>query len=710
MGQTNVFLREADYYCRDISPISQYIDQTSFYLSRMTGRPVDEFKEKLKEKISTKTLPGMRDPVVHHFERDDNGDRYEKYQPLSRYIRSAVSENLILVPTGTCYLNPNQKKSHLASFIDINKRRRSKAKKEAQAAKARKQNDLFIIKNNEQTNMKLFNNSMSGAFATLGSILHNPTGHNTLTSVTRTVSSIGNALNEKIISGNRHYHNPEVTLNNLICIAESIDAEEIKTVMDQYGLYYPTVSDVMETIHYSSDLYWRDKKAMANVRTFVEKLSAIERAAVVYSSDLYHLRKYNEEFIRVFLDQLSRRMPATPIENPIDVIYSVDEQFINVAHIICMGITKGKGKDYEGKFTQEELYILANTCKNIEHTILMYKDLISAFFLTRVLPASTASIPNMVRRAVVLSDTDSTMFAIDEYVIWRFGKLLFDEPSYALSASVMLLSTQCISHSLALLSANMGVSKEKMFVLSMKPEFAFGPFAQTSVAKHYFTCTLVKEGNVYEDPEMEIKGVYLKNSAAPKAIIDEAQAKMEAILQSVMQGETISMREMLNWVSGIERRITNGLYSGDLTLYKQSKIKTPEAYSLPENQSPYAYHIFWEEVFAPKYGKIEPPPYSVIKIPTKLDNPTKFADWVNTLRDKDLQARIVQWAKKNNKTTLPTIYLSVPYISAFGIPEEIIPIINVKKIVLDLTITHRMMLETIGYYPKTGWLINELVL
>jgi len=55
------------------------------------------------------------------------------------------------------------------------------------------------------------------------------------------------------------------------------------------------------------------------------------------------------------------------------------------------------------------------------------------------------------------------------------------------------------------------------------------------------------------------------------------------------------------------------------------------------------------------------------------------------------------------------MYLHVDYVNAFGIPEEIRSIIDTKKIILDLTNINRMILESIGYFPKTNMTINELL-
>lgn len=711
----NLFLKPPEFYKRNINPLAQYVEQTSFYLSKMTGKPIAECKNAIVSGIKDKKFPNQRDPIVTYFERDENQDRSKQQIPLSGYIREVVKNEEILVPTFTTYIPSKIRESLLVKFTDNNVKLRSKAKKAAHIAEADNRKDDFIMLNNEQANRKLYNNSMSGAFAAGGSIVNNPTGHNTLTSTIRIVSSMGNSSNEKIIMGNRHYHSSEVVLNNLISITSSLDKVELQAVIEKYNLKYPSVQDVLKCIRYSTDLYWNDPKAFKKIEDFVNVLDPIERAAFVYIGDLYHLKEFNNDFIRDFLVNLSKKvkkgtydyLDSMSKEDLIKRIHKFDEQIVNYAHIVCMKELKGFGKDYE-KIVIDDLLTLASTCLNIGNTVIQYKDLISAIFLTNNVPASTAVITTMIRRTVVLSDTDSTMFAVDDWVMWHRGKIVFDDEAYAFAGSIMFIATQCIAHCLAIFSANMGVAKDKLHMLAMKPEFLFPLHCQTSVAKHYYASIAVKEGNVYPKHKVEIKGVGLKNSAKPKDLIKSSQAKMAEIMDIIQSGGKISIVNELIRVSAIENKIKTSLLSGNVEYYNKNKIKEAEAYARGAEDSPYAHYTFWQTVFAPKYGNFEAPPFGAIKVPLTTINPSTLKEWVINIKDPELQARVKAWILSKNRKYIGTMYLSLQYVKSHGIPEELKPIVNFKKIALDLTSQDRMVLESLGYYPKVDWLISEL--
>ena len=708
MAEQSVFLQDLDFYQRKLNPITAYIEQNAIYLSDSTGKPIAECKAFIENSLRHKTIGEIRDPVVRFFHRDDSLDTNPDEVRLSKYISSVTEENLIIAPTMTCYKPTSEFESLQVGFTDINTKLRSIAKKASQKAEQAGDMLTYINKHNEQANKKMYNNAMSGGYVANGCVLQNPSAHSTLTSTTRTVSSLGNAANEKIIMGSRHYRDPDIVLANLISICTLTDLQLLQDVVEKYQLVYPSVEQTIECIKYSSDIYFRDDVSFQAIADYVAAVSPIKRAAVVYVSDLYHIRKYNEGFIRDLLTRLSRKVTGIHIEDAIAKLYAFDEAIVNTVHQICLTEVKGKGKDY-AKMPYEDVCTLLATCYNIQAIVEAHRDFFKAIFLTKNMPCSTAYIPDMVRRAVVLSDTDSTMFSVDDWVKWYFGKLIFTDEAFALAGSVVFIASQCITHTLAIFSANVGVERKKLFTLAMKPEFVFPVFAQTSVGKHYYTIILVKEGNVYEKMKMEIKGVHLKNSASPPALIKDAHANMRHILETIMKDGVVSIEQQLTRAANIERDIQTSLLKGEVTYFKLSKTKQATAYKTEDPaKTPYQWHMFWNEVCSAKYGTIEEPPYSTIKIPTMFENKTKFDNWIASIQDQAFKERIMIWRANNNKATVPTIYLPLNYVMAYGIPVEFISAINIKKILLDLTNVNRMVLESLGYFPKREMLISEL--
>lgn len=702
----NAFLLDPDQYKRNIDPIGDWARQTALYASRMLGRPYEECLEHLRKKIRNKTIKPVN-PTVVYYQRGDNGDKHKKTIPLLAYITDVIQNKEILAPTFTTYLHPSVKQSLIVDFMDQNVTLRSKFKKLSQKYKAAGEEELGKYYHQAQDGAKRDNNACSGGFVAEGVIISNKSAHSTLTSMTRSMSSLSNASNERLIEGNRHYHTVDIALNNVISIVTETDHKVIREAIDTFRLTVPSVEDVMHCIKRSTDPYFSDSSQLRQIQDFVEKLNEEERASVVYTGDLYHLRILNEHFIRTLLTEMSRRGMPVEVEDPIKKIHSYDESIVNFAHQICISLMEGHGKDY-AKMPHDSVLILADTCRLIQESVEKYRLLFRAFFLTKNSPATISTIPFMTRRSVVLSDTDSTMFSTDNWVLWYFGEMTYKDEDYAVGGAVSFIATQSIAHLLAIFSANMNVARNRLFTLSMKPEYVFPVFAQTSVAKHYYTYTKVQEGNVFGKVKFEVKGVHLKDSSVPVNIIEQSSSNMKKILDTVMSGKPISLMEHIEDLAKMEREIIDSLYSGEVKYLKRIRIKEASSYKQEAELSNYAYYTLWERCFAPAYGSTPPPPFGAVRIPLDLGSRTKLALWVESIKDTPTGKLLGDWVREKNANGLSTMAIPISHCLSHGVPEELKKAMDVRRIVLALTKSQRIVLESLGYFPKRDRMIIDL--
>lgn len=700
-----IFYKDKSQYRNTIDPVKSYFDQLVTYISIKDSLPKEVAKEKAKSIFNSH----FKDKQIKYFERQENGDRIVVESSLLDFIKQNVAERNILVPTFTSYVNADVKKSILSEFIFVNVKRRSAAKKEAQKAKAEGNLELAEAKNNEQSMMKIYNNSLSGAFAQEACILYNPTAHSTLTSITRTMTSLSNASNEKLIAGNRFYPRPIDVLNNIVYIITYADEEKIKETCEKYQLHLPSVEDTISVLKYSSDLYFSDRKLYEEkLKPFLEKLTPYQRAAICYIGDLYHLRVFNSEFIRRMIDEIIVPIESNEkYEDIVSKIHGLNENILNFVHHIFFSKVKGLGKDYEKMNELGLASSIYETAKHIESVFYKYKDFWNTFFMTEILPGNSFRLQHMLRRTVVLSDTDSTCYTLDEWVKWYRGEFLLDDKSIALAGCISFIAGQAIINQLAILSKNMNITDENLNVLSMKNEFLWDVHAPCEISKHYFAHTVIQEGNVFSKPELEVKGVHLKNSAVPKFIIEDGKRIMKYILDTVASNGKIKLNELIEHVKRLEENIKSSILRGEALYYKKSKIKAKEAYALDEFKSPYQRHQFWVDVFSSKYGEIQDPPYDVIKIPTVVSGKSALVKWLEGIEDVEIKSKLIEWLKKYKKSDLPTIYLNELFVESNGIPEEIIKVIDVKRIIMDVTMQHRIILETLGVMLHEELLVNE---
>ena len=180
---TEIFYRDTDKYNDKLEPIRHYKEQLTQYLMRRMNYSFDVAESKAKNIIRSK----FKDLPMGFFTRKDNGDRTYMVRGLVRYLNTQVKENKIIAPSLTTYLSVRKKPSFWAEYTKNNVEKRSKDKNEAHAARAKGLMDVYNFKNTSQSNQKTKNNSLSGLMISPASVIVNPTGHSTLTSMTRSM-------------------------------------------------------------------------------------------------------------------------------------------------------------------------------------------------------------------------------------------------------------------------------------------------------------------------------------------------------------------------------------------------------------------------------------------------------------------------------------------------------------------------------------------
>lgn len=701
-----VFKRPTSEYTTHISPVSDYIKQAATYVQTMRGIPYKDAVVLVKKALKTYKL---NNPVVKYRSRADNGDRVIKEDKLLDYIKDTLDNGEILVPSFTAYDHPSKKKSIHSNFLSINIAKRKQDKhnqfKYKQAGDKTKANYYNIL----QKIRKIYNNSLSGAYGSQSTILFNPSAHFTLTSITRCVASIGNAITESIIAGNKHIKSPQILLNYITSIITHVPSCDVERVVIKHNLYRPSVDDVMDALLYSSRNYWEDEVYENNVKKYLEQLSDIQLCTILYVNDLFHIKKYNETFVKDLLSNMSKKIYGH-CEDPIGVIKKAPEGIANLANHIWYTELKGLEANYDKLYNENKELIenIATTINNIVSVMLEYKLFFRTLFTTSILPIDIAYIRDMLRDAIVLSDTDSTCGSYDHWVNWYFGADRYSPEAIALSAATMTINTQVMDHNIKLFAKNMNIADEMADLVKMKNEYFWPVFIATNVSKHYFATIWTQEGNVYAEPSLEIKGVHLIASAVDQSTVKLANNMMEEILKIISSGDKISLKKYVTQVADVERDILSRIKTGDLELYRREKIKEKDSYKKDEEDSPYFHHLLWEASFGKKYGSAGMPEYNVIRIPTTLKTKNMFNAYLESIEDKELSNDIKNHMDKNGKDTLGTFRIPITIVATSGIPEEIKLVIDEKRIVTDICNILYMLLESIGFYRKEFMLVSEM--
>lgn len=716
----NPFLKPPSDYKRDLDVVGNYKRDCALYVSKRSGLPIEKCRAYVDKVLGAGGKFELKVPEVMCLHRNKVGDREQTTMPFTQYLNDITANEWLFSPAMTVYENPKVEESILSVYTGGNVIGRNKvkgegfeaqmleqeAKQKGDKAKQKQYNELAELKENQQATYKTSNNSLSGAQASASTILYNKSAHSSLTSSCRSATSYGNANNEKFLAGNRHYWCPDIVKANIISIIGHVDYELIRKAVEVYGLVLPTTDQAMAVVTRSTGHYWRNDKEIKNIRALLDSLDGYERAAFVYVGDMYHLAQFNHSFFHTFLTRMSAKGVGKFTFEEADVLVkSMDPDLKAFVSLLCTKELDGLAIKALAKLAKEDAEaldrysVLAATVKNVVDCIGGYGLLIEAFWVTDNVPASIAHVRNSVRHVAITSDTDSTIFTVQQWVEWYQGFVDLSDVAFSINYTIVYLATQNIIHVLAKLSTILGVAPDKINVLAMKNEYAFSVFSLTSMAKHYYAYMAAREGNVYKELKEEIKGVYLKDSNCPPEIMKQVTATIKEIMDTVIKGEKISIKKLYRKIAVIEEDIISSVLRGESKYLSRASVKSKESYTNPQS-SPYRQFEIWRDVFAKKYGDSPEPPYAAIKVSLDTPNRTAIQAWLDRIGDEHIRTNLMEVL--SSKSNMTTLLLPKDNVERMGLPVEVTTAMNIRKLVFNTVRPFYLILESLGIF-----LVNE---
>lgn len=710
IGSVFLYDRVSDYK-RHVNPLKDGINTMAWYLHKSKNISLDEALEAVKNIVGKQGLSPLSPRKVNYVTKNEGGDRMEVQGTLHRYIMNSVKQRHSISPTLTTYL-PTDKYDSINRILQKRLKKTRSAKK-TEMFKAEQAGNTFLktLKDAGQKADKLGMNSNSGQLSVASTATYLSTGHPTLTSNGRVCTSYGNAVVEKFLAGNRHYKDYEVTLENLVTIAKECDKETISTVMEKYQLHYPSTDEIIGMIIRCTRYYWNNAKEHGIIRKFIETLEPVEKAAILYSGDFYHIRKYNDTFTRTFFHDISSK-EIEGIEIQEDVLKRLNAaQKVLVTQACldeCMATlndldettrAKTKSVSIDKIVNQKDMQVVKSVASRLFKALEQYKDFFKAFFVNTLVPSSIANYPDSVRHVIPTSDTDSCIFTTDEWCQWYTGNLLFSQKNYQVQATLVYILGEIIKHTLATITANIGFCEEDRFTMSMKNEYRMDIYAITLMTKHYAATENSREQNVYAHGELLKKGVNLIGSNIDKETMGYFDKWVECIFEVLGKGKKLKPKEVVQYVANVEHKLYKRLDDGDRSVFKTNELKDKEAYSGEDDKTIYRYHLFWNEIFGNKYGRMPEPPYEICHISVDLNSSTKTKKWIENIADNDIKMNLLAYLKRVNKKSIGEV-IRVPQeiLLEYEVIDELIPVMNKRKIINIATSAFYILLASLGIY------------
>lgn len=658
--------------------LKAYHFQAAYMLSVVYNYDYDHLLD-LMSQVFVPDANGFKEAKFRVFKKDKHGDRVPMVMPTREFFNTVVQNNWHLSPSLVGYTHTDEEQSVNAfgteQFIDF--RRLYKGKKaEAHEIGDHEAKTAF---HEIQNALKIFNNAQSGGMSSSGTPLFNKSGHTSLTSTCRALTSTANLLNERLITGNRLLLSYNKTIEGFLAQLHYADQDAFQAVINEYNMSYATVDQVMEMVTHCAHYYFNSPTKLGAIRLFLLGLTPLELTIILCTLDLRGLYVTNPELMkRFFADWCA--IPALPEgAGPNDHPKPSNSDY----KILC--VTK-LGKDP----SVTQINYLNAYHISVEQK---WENFLKVFFKSKIPPTGIYNVKEIVRESVMTSDTDSVIYSVD-LVINDYAT----DPDTALRFNGVLTyfirSIAVDQH--AKLSRNMNVADKYLFRLNMKNEFLFGSYVTTSMSKHYYALQLMVEGILNKEAELELKGVHLRGVKIAELVRAFTGKLMRRVLDALYARKQLDAPEILNEVAEIERALYEDINKGGWTWLTKNSVKDEEVYKTPDS-SIYFYHKLWQEMLAVKYGEAPPLPYKAYKVNLDLDGKKKLEKFYDSLEDENFKAVAMNFLK--DKKGLTSIYIPTDMMEAIGgVPKEFLPFVDARQLITQNLKSIYAILESLGLF------------
>lgn len=697
-----------------VDPFEHYLIQNAHYISRLRSISFEEAYDILASNIGDGKTVEFKKPEMLHTLQETPGNKVVCQSAVWDYVIDVKERGFIMAPSLTAYYPPSIIEVKTTPYMDELSATRNVLKHKK--FEAQQEGNAFEAEQAEsgQQEVKFQSNSQSGLMTVASTSLFNPTGHSSLTSTCRGGVSYANANNERIVGGLRHYWSPDIVIQALLSVIDHYDHVAFEAVIRKYKLVHPTTEDVMDVIHKNTKRHFRSNEGMRNIKDLVNTLTPTERAVFVYSGDMYHLEKYNPEFVKNFILSAIRTPTndTLTIEQSASIKKIVDPDLFTLAVYLSRKYTAGKKLDTILKEDAKVYSIIATRAIGIWNFLKDHQDLIGAIFMMPVLHTSIYRFPTSSRESVPLSDTDSTVFTVQDWVIKYCDGRWFSDHAWDIGYFMTYFVCQPLDHVTAMYNANLGVPEKYITNFKLKNEYYFPITGITGRAKHYYGYESAQEGNIFKDYKFFTKGVGLRGSNTARIVADKFNEYVRNCMDNIISNQGLTLEQIFVPVLEMHNHILDDLMNGGSVYLRSLEVKDDENYTLGDQDSNAKQRRMWNEVFSPIYGDAPEPPYSSVTMTVNLGSKSKFTQWLDEFADVDLADRMRTFIDRELQGKVSTFRLPEASCYINGIPKEVVSVIDMRKVTCAILAPFYIVMESFGIFlidRKLSKLINEVI-
>lgn len=681
--------------------LNSYVTTLSRYLSITKGGNPDDYVEQLKSLV----MERIKIPELDYIDTTSYGN--PEYKKTSAIAFIDDNRDNIITPSGSVYLPTDKKVSFISQMVIDKLADRKKYKKKMLAAQAAGDKTEEMRCHYRQATIKINCNSLPGGFGSAFNLFYDKGGYNAITSLARSLIAYACLGTEQVLNGNFSFFCEDRVVNFITTHLGVVPDERIITKLVQtFNLKVPTKEDLINSYLNTINNYNITEK-IPRVEKLINSLYQHEITWLFYYSNYHNLIIGNINIFGPWIDKTFNfdMFGVSEGGDPSEIKDLKEETIIMLSTILNESLD---GAQINGsidpandicKLNPQLAGKIAKFGKWIEMRISGLTQLFETFIYLKM-PIQNVSDAHIVwRRAVILSDTDSDIFTMLEWVKKYTNSTNTSLEAYKICSLCIYLLTISMRYYMDVFGSVHGASKDKLKMLCMKNEFFYPTMLRYDVKKTYAGIVSIQEGVVLPKPKPDIKGQLLRGSSFCTTTTDFIQKLLvDKILKPSMNGQ-ISANQLIRDVVDFENEIKRSLKAGETTFLKITSVRNESDY-VDADRTAHYYYKLWQEVFAEKYGDIRIPSKTPL---IQLLYPNK--EMLNRLKslDPSIHDKLVNFIEVNKR--ISSIVIN-PVLTQF--PIELAPLINVRDIVYHNVSSIYMILEAIGI--NVGYSNDKLLL
>lgn len=686
--------------------INYYLQYMLNYLHKLyPDQDISFLRKKLIELVKSKYQPQQIDIL----EYPEPGNINVVSKDLLE-LTDNIQDNII-TPSGTIYKPVAKEESFFSKYIGPRKKLRKKVKKEMLKYEAIGDKINAKSKHFEQLAIKVGINAISGVMCSNVYFRSIPC-YNSITSSARHNIMTGYASIEKLLESNLYLEDENDAINYITIVLDHYPGDEhLSKIIKKYHLKIPSIGDFLNYIVpciYSgkrtllvdeeSDLEYLIINEFKALNKYIHSLSDLERTFVFYVHSLKNIFMFNTDIFKQYLNKLfDIKLDNIPESYQNQSIFDLeDNDLVIMITTIFNDLLKGKTLDQIEQNDPDIKAIIIYIYRHLEQQLKKIEDLWNTFIMIDINVPKPFSHPKMIRKCVILSDTDSIIFTTAKWIRWYKENIVIDKKALEIHSLIIYLATKFLEHMLAVTSKDVNIDEQNIKKVSMKNEFFYMVLMRTVMSKHYAGYISIKEGTVLPKYKFDFKGKNFKGSDLTEETLEVIEQYVKKLFDEYISQGYIDKQRMIKEIIDQEVKVYNSVKNGETYFLTQIPIKHESEYENPLSSN-YYYYLLWEEVFADKYDHITIPQKCFnLSLDTAITN-KNYKVVLEKLKkhDKNIYQKFEKFILKYPNKKITRIIIP-PNIQ---IPKELLYLIDYKKIIYSNCFGLYLVAKSFGITP-----------